>query len=516
MATGERTEILFVRAQMSGASAFVCQAQNAPIVEILQARASYVRSTIGRIVSEFCSELSQVPFAAKLRLLDYAGDSLYAFLTFSSASPTQAALDEKTKSFSKNINDLLLEKFRGQLFLGLATKLVGSDGEDICKLIAQADRELTITMRGLQQEPFREQLHQMLTVEQSFSPECTVCRRDQDSLESISFKGLDWMVCDICNEIFTDFLKQSNQNDDHNPASSDLRSNVLKLIANTAWVKSEKRYSKELKSILHFHIAASELLGTSARRLQERLRTNKLTPVLPASEIFALLQKAAALVEEEQEQSDFAIIECNSKDIFVCGKFFWLLELIRQFEELLNKKYPELSTYSAALTNNKSATPVPIRMQTVLAITGSSKRSNEKTLAVSFNCNDDTSCHSFSFDQWRNQIKPLLGHIRSFDQMNALGFGFWDYLYEKARSNDYTIYQLMYKIARREESHQELRKSGRWREFKKEIFLALSSKSKEQKIKRAMLVTALEWHLHYKDSQHPQPQKKELIQLGRS
>ncbi|MBX9567476.1 MAG: hypothetical protein K2X77_01215, partial [Candidatus Obscuribacterales bacterium] len=434
------------------------------------------------------------------------------------------------EEFAHETNQQLLAKFRGAIFFSLAIEAIECNSEEICEALGKASNEAKRKLDASKKEPFRGHLAEVFKVAQAFKSECEFCRVDQQKLKSRQFNRTEFAVCNICDELIAHYSNFTQGPETSNTTSNAIGSEgektppsekgIQALSRSAPWSKKGHEYNKDLTGVFHFNIGDG-LNSTSARRLQERIKNDRQAPIAPFVEIYGLLQKAIGLVIQNDKQhqnnireADFAIIQSDSKDLIVCGRFFALLDLAAHFEELLSKKYPELTSYVAGVTNESIASPIVLRLQQVFRLTNQSRLVGDKILSVKFS--DAENLSSFTFSEWRVQISMLLASIRAFDHLNALGFTFWDYLLDRARTGDYSIYELMYKIARREETHSELRKSGRWKEFKKEIFLALSSQSENQKHKRAMLIAALAWHLHQKKSQHAPSSPKELIRLGRN
>lgn len=514
MATGERTELLLVTAELCGSHEFTYQAANIRDIAMLQARACYVR----KLQENMLAELSRKLEAKAVRLVDYAGSRAYICFATSSAVD-DASLGEIVSLFSQQTNEKLLDKYRKQLYFCVAASRVECMNDEISRAIELTSMRLNKEINSLAREPFRRQLNQAFETTKSYENECKLCRADQPEMSIRSYQGSELSVCSICAEIIDNFFGRNAEVESHATIEED-RSSVLESIPSpTLWKETE--YSHELKSVFHFKINSADLISTSAHRLQARITSERDAAIVPFSEIQTILERSIGLVVHEARkqhsfiayESDFGIIQCDSRDVIVCGKFFPLLDLALQFEDLLRKKYPQLSSYAAGVSNGKASSPMLPRLRQVFQMTDQ-PQSRNGYLAVNFS-GDITEFSAFTFEQWRGRISNLLTQIRSFESMNALGFNFWDYVFDKARSDSTTIYDLMYKIARREESHSELQKNHKWRQFKKELFLALSSHSAEQKQAREILITALSWHLYFKDLQHFHPAKKELIQLGR-
>lgn len=520
MATGERTELLCFTAELCGASAFTHSASNSRSVELLEARAFHMRAVRMELLDEFSSKLP----GAYLRLLDFGDDRISACFSFPAESKLKLNLQQLASEFALKTNQMLLEKYRGQLFFCLAADFIDCSNDDLATPLIQLMTDLDTKIAELKQEPFRNQLDQVFVQSEAYDTECDLCRNGEESLSQDAFKGAQYLLCSTCRAVNSMFLEmQAGLADTDSEAGSPggIQS-LAKMSLSTPWKKKDYEYKSDLKAIFHFRIGGDGIAHTSARRVQGRIKNDRLAPILPFAEVFELLQKAIEqLIQNSKHtqphlhESDFATAECDSKNLVVLGRFFPLIELSLHFQELLEKKYPDLPSYTAAVTNGTLSSPLYLRMRQTFQIAETSQRDKGHILSVNFNEDNLTPASSYTFDEWRSQVRPLLDKIRTFDSLNALGFNFWNYLFDRARSNSTAIYELMYKIARREETHSELRKSTKWQEFKKEIFLALSSQSKNQLRRRQILLTALSWHLHQKQAQHVHP-IKELIFVGRN
>ncbi len=519
MATGERIELLCLTAELCGAAEFTHNATNIRSIEMLEARAFHMRAIRMELLSEFSSKLA----GASLRLLDYAGTRISACFSFPAESKQDLDVEQLVSEFALQTNQSLLEKYRGQLFFCLAAEVVNCSNEDVAASLIQVAARLDMKIAELKQEPFRNQLDQLFVRTESYDTECEFCRHSEAHLSQYSFKETHYLLCSTCSEsnsVFADLQKTLAETGSE--AGSQQGQQLPKMSLSTPWKKKECEYKGDLKAIFHFRIDGDGIANTSARRVEGRLRNDRLAPILPYVELFELLQKAIGLIihdskhsQQQLHESDFAIIECDSRNLVVFGRFFPLIALALHYEALLAKKYPDLASYTASVTNGNLAGPLSLQMSQALRHAEIAKEVGDHILSVNFTEEDSSPASSFKFDEWRGQVRTSLDKIRTFDSMNALGFNFWDYLFDRARSNSTSIYELMYKIARREETHSELRKSAKWQEFKKEIFLALSSQSKNQQRRRQILLTALAWHLYQKQSQHYHPMR-EFIYVGRN
>ena len=103
METGERAELLFVAAELCGANEFVFNAPNVRAIELLQARALYLRSLMGQLLEELCQHFNnaiskpaqsteQIP-KASLRFLDFEGGRAYACFSMEPCSKDRSRQD---------------------------------------------------------------------------------------------------------------------------------------------------------------------------------------------------------------------------------------------------------------------------------------------------------------------------------------------------------------------------------------------------------------------------------------
>lgn len=515
MKTGEATSLLIISAALSGGNEFAYFAANHRHFATLQARVSYNKHLLNHVLMDIwdCLDNPQV------LMVDAGTSTLQAIFLSSEFSPEQS---KSISEITAQKQEEYISKFRSLLDLSIRYEEV-KIGDNIAASISSAFVKLAHEMQVAQAEPFKGNIDQAFSVTPSYISECQICKADQAQLKTLSLANKIWQICDTCNEIAQHFSKESFINfppqNAQAQASDDSASKQSQLFA----LKMEDMTTYHCDSVLSFELASNGLISTNARRLQERFKAGKRNTIFPFRDVQQLLEKELiAIVHEQQAHfpearlDDFVVIECSSEKIVVFGKFFALVDLAQRFEAAFAKKYPEFESYAAGIFHSTAPLPLSMMMKGAFQLSGLAQAKGERQLAASFNNRDPNSTFLFSFEQWRHQVKPVSVAIRQFDHLNALGFGFWDYLFDLCRSGKTSLYELMYKIARREETHAELRRNPKWKEFKKETFLSIGSQAEENKHKREVLEAALFWFLYNKENLHSKIPHKEEVELGRA
>ncbi|MBX9690317.1 MAG: hypothetical protein K2X27_26625 [Candidatus Obscuribacterales bacterium] len=228
-------------------------------------------------------------------------------------------------------------------------------------------------------------------------------------------------------------------------------------------------------------------------------------------EIFLEHFKAVSKRSQNNESLKCHLIECNEDNFLALGNFAGLHELLLKINDSLSKEYPG-QKFNSGLRRRRQSMPASLMLKEALLLASSSAELGDSSISISLHEQD--SAYSCSWTDWQNKVKTLIEKIKLFDQRDALGHGFFDYLLNFAESDSIAIYPLMYKLARKEDSHHNLKRDQHWREFKSEMLLALSERANAPS--RKILKIALSSYLQLKRAHVQTENGKNLVFIERN
>ncbi|MBX9724349.1 MAG: hypothetical protein K2X81_23270, partial [Candidatus Obscuribacterales bacterium] len=356
---------------------------------------------------------------------------------------------------------------------------------------------LEAQIRQRELEPFKNNLSVLFDGDSTPNTfdECDFCGREDLSCQGVEIDSRRWTCCRLCCELsrllnvelavpeansFFEFIP-----DDYFESSKTL---ILKSLPAQKLFCGATSASQNLTAALHFafHSATKDFadrLDSASTDIKDLLKVE--------------IDRVHASFMGSAEPSSLFVLEANNSDIVVLGSLPELLELSFGMSKLIDQKFPAVN-YSSGLSYALNSIPLAWLIRESLQMSQKAQSAGPKFFAVNFAAEALNSSPCFSWATWRTEVKPLLEKIRYFEHLGALGFGFWDYLLDFSKSDSRAIYQLMYRLARREESHSALRQDASWTQFKSDILLSLAGASEQLIHKRNELKTALSWFLLFK------------------
>lgn len=563
MKAGDQSDLFLFAVELHGALNFAYYAPKFGTAELLKARLFYLRTLLLASLPTFFPNLQE----SQLLFFDIGSSSMTAiFRTGDQAqSEGEIALEngaiaqknfvsEKLKQTNKWFQDYLC----GNLVLDFYLEPLASlDARVLQEHRASASKQF----QGSGMEKGRASLKSIFRTRESKDEQCDLCARDDMPISEISQCHALMKACSFCVDLLDRFrngqgapgpesnlfppvmhsvLHQLVKLDGTDKPDEMEKTDVLAKIDGSAKthrlaVALMDKHCKTIgcdsqmdpdgyddqNAILHFSFKKDAMFPTSAIRLGERVKSGKTATLKPFWELEQIVDKQMTEIGKSSKstsqgtgKSDFVLLESNSENIIVLGKLIPLMELAYRLDESINFKFSAVD-YAVGLANSLSRQPLSLLHRQAVQMCYLSRSSGQRHFALNFGGDSSSSISCFSFDEWRKQVKPLTATLKTLDQLNALGYTFFDYLLDLSRSRSISIYPLMYRIARREESHAELRRNQTWQHFKAELILTLSSRNEEQLRKRRMLSTALACFLFSKKHLHTRVPERELIQLGR-
>lgn len=498
MNSGNRQHLLIVAGQLFGSHRFTYSIARKTSAEIVRARVEYVEFLIDCLMKSILQD-------AEGKLACCRRGSGRFEIVVKELFDSVKFLD-KCKQIQREFNDWLLAQHKGSMYLCL---LVQQAYEADLNRSGSTWQKIQSMLRQKQLEPFKENLLDIFSEESLQLDECPYCLREDLPLAEIEGAGTSCSACLSCKALVN--LSRANV-----LADSDLQ--FIPEIGRDIVKRNAKSASSPFRfQTIHTESPHQTVMHISFREDSEKqtsLIENETVP-LPAQLLLSELEKLKSFCHTQQERLPL-VLEANWDNIILLGSLPVLLELAFSLSEVIDKKLSGVC-HATGIVQALNAVPLSWLIRDAVQLSRKVQEQNSpRGLAVNFCADNGAAVSGFSWSDWRNRIRPLLDKIRRFDRMNVLGFGFWDYLFDFSRSDSMSIYPLMYRLARREETHGVLRRDPSWHKFKSELLVALSGSSEDVRQKRQILRTALAWFLFIKRVSPGKQESYELLTVERS
>lgn len=505
--SGDKQRCFIIVAQLAGAHDFVYRAGRVSFPETFRARVNYVQALLNYSLCKFFSQAVNFELLHIQRKSDSSCVILFADDSFA----------EKLAAATSEFNAWLLNKFDGDLYFSVAFDSLNLQGASLKgseALIFSKLESLEAKIKQAEFEPFKNDLSSLFddTNSSRVFEECDFCGRENLPCHDVDLLSRNWKSCSLCREL--DLLQdvESNSNADNGTFAfipqdyfDSKTQSASQSVAAPKIFFDEPSQSQNTSASLHFSF------HSSARDFAPHLDSQ-------SSDVKGLLKSEIDRVHASfmgaADANSLFVIEANNSDILVLGAVPELLELAFGLSKSIDSKYPDVN-YSGGLSYALNAIPLPWLVRESVQMSLKAHGAGAKFFAVNFGAEPLNSSPCFSWANWRTEIKPLLEKIRYFEHLGALGFGFWDYLLDFSMSDSRAIYQLMYRLARREESHNVLRQDASWTQFKSDILLSLAGTNDQLIHKRNELKTALSWFLLFKRLSSHKAVPRELATIER-
>ncbi|MBZ0187122.1 MAG: type III-A CRISPR-associated protein Cas10/Csm1 [Candidatus Obscuribacterales bacterium] len=204
------------------------------------------------------------------------------------------------------------------------------------------------------------------------------------------------------------------------------------------------------------------------------------------------------LLDNGHEERPWAIttVYSGGDDLFLVGAWNQIIEFALLLDDRFKLYTSKALTISAGIAIHKPSYPLYRMAEDAAQAEHVAKMTGKDRLCVRFDesISHDEPHHSFSWNDWKNTIRPLFLNLKELADQADVSKAFWNYLLEYSRSENRSFYKLLYSVARLEERQPYLRDTKLWQDFKMDWVLSLED-LQVRKEKCAYLETAINWLL---------------------
>lgn len=197
---------------------------------------------------------------------------------------------------------------------------------------------------------------------------------------------------------------------------------------------------------------------------------------------------------QDKYENAISVVYAGGDDLFLVGAWDKVIDCA--FE--IDKKFKDYTlgalTLSAGISIHNPKYPLyRMAKDSGRAEKVAKKNKDKDSLCVYFDdgiFRESNPSHVFTWDEWRDEIKPLYKELASFNLSTGYLYELLMYFKDVINENQSYFYRILYNTVRMEESIPELKKNIEWEPFKSKLFLALKSN-----LDSKYYETALNWIL---------------------